>query len=200
MKNTMPSLQIVRAFVEATITPAAFEKQLLENAALSTELQVPFRLPEYIEAPDVYTFALEQDYTNLESIFNTQVLLSGFLNSRSVEHERSQKYEDLFNLLLSVQPKWLSLSADYLSTLLDSAPSQKPKALQAWLKDRIKHEFRYLKTPPKWLQAPAWPIDQGKPLVFVGQLDVSGLSHDTSQAYVFFNAHDHSYLTLQQSC
>lgn len=196
----MPPLSLIKAFVEGSITPAAFAHHLAETPTLLTVLKEPFALPAYVEAPDLHTFLSEQDYTDIESIFNTQVLLSGFLNSRCVEHERSQKYEDLFNLLLSVQPQWLSLSADYLSTLLDSAPSQKPKALQAWLKDRIKHEFRYLKTPPKWLQAPAWPIDQGKPLVFVGQLDVSGLSHDTSQAYVFFNAHDHSYLTLQQSC
>lgn len=167
---------------------------------LSAVLQEDFSLPSYVEEPDLYTFSIGQDYSNVESTFNTQVLLSSFLQSRAVEHERSKRYEDLFNLLLKVQPKWLSLPSSYLSSLLDMAPTKKTKELQAWLKDRIKDEFRYLKTPPKWLQAPGWPIENGKPLVFVGQLDVSDLSHDTSQAYVFFNTAANTFHTFKPSC
>ncbi|MCQ9427423.1 hypothetical protein NRB16_28315 [Pseudomonas sp. LJDD11] len=196
----MTPLEIIKAFVESLMTPDEFENQLRDNPALSAVLQEGFSLPNYVEEPDLYTFAIGQDYSNVESIFNTQVLLSSFLQSRAVEHERSTRYEDLFNLLLKVQPKWLSLSSGYLSSLLEMAPSQKPKELQAWLKDKIKDEFRYLKTSPKWLQAPAWPIENGKPLVFVGQLDVSDLSHDTSQAYVFFNAAANTFHTFKQSC
>lgn len=196
----MTPLEIIKAFVESLITPEEFERHLHDNPVLSAVLQEDFSLPSYVEEPDLYTFAIGQDYSNVESIFNTQVLLSSFLQSRAVEHERSKRYEDLFNLLLKVQPKWLSLPSSYLSSLLDIAPSQKTKELQAWLKDKIKDEFRYLKTPPKWLQAPAWPIENGQPLVFVGQLDVSDLSHDTSQAYVFFNVAANTFHTFKQSC
>lgn len=196
----MTPLEIIKSFVDGSLPPAEFERMLNNDAALHTALEASFTLPAYINEPDLYTFLIGQQYANIESVFNVQVILSDFLKSQGVEHVPSKKYEELFNLLLKVQPKWLALPFDYLSALLERAPSQQPKALQAWLKETIASEFRCLKSAPKWLQAPAWPIENGKPLVFVGQLDVSALSHDSSQAYVFFDETTGTFQTLKQSC
>lgn len=49
-----------------------------------------------------------------------------------------------------------------------------------------------------WLQSPSWPFDGDAPLLFVGQLDASGLAHDTAQIYVFFNERDRNIQTLMQ--
>jgi uncharacterized protein YwqG len=54
--------------------------------------------------------------------------------------------------------------------------------LQSWLKEKIKTDFRYLKKQPKWLQSPEWPIGNGKPMVFLGQIDISELSHDNAHS------------------
>jgi hypothetical protein len=38
------------------------------------------------------------------------------------------------------------------------------------------------------------------PMVFVGQLDIRGLGHDTGQAYVFFDAQQQRFHTVSQRC
>ncbi|WP_338509919.1 hypothetical protein VRC22_24385 [Pseudomonas poae] len=74
------------------------------------------------------------------------------------------------------------------------------KDLQSWLKEKIKTDFRCHKTQPKWLQGPEWPIENGKPMVFVGQLDISELSHDSAQAYLFFDDDKKTFHTITQVC
>lgn len=144
-ERTMTPLEIIQDFAEASITPEEFERQLRDNQELCVTLKEDPFVPSYIEEPDQYSFAIAQDYSNIECIFNTQSLLSDSLNSRGIAHERSKKYEDMFNLLLKAQQKWLSLTSSYLSNLLNLAPSQKAKELQAWLKETIKKEFQFFK-------------------------------------------------------
>jgi len=196
----MIPLEVIKNFVEAKITPREFEKLLQENQELIAVLEGDFSLPSYIEESDLYTFVIGQNYSNIEHVFNVQVLLSDFLKENSVKHERNKRYEELFNVVLKVQPKWLNISFDYLSNLMNSAPLLNGKELQAWIKEEIKNEFRCLKSPPKWLQAPCWPLEDGKPLIFVGQLDAGDLMHDTSCVYVFFNPANNTFSTLTQSC
>jgi len=72
--------------------------------------------------------------------------------------------------------------------------------LQSWLKEKIKTDFRYLKKQPKWLQSPEWPVENGKPMVFLGQIDISELSHDDAQAYLFFDEERKTFYTITQTC
>jgi hypothetical protein len=37
-------------------------------------------------------------------------------------------------------------------------------------------------------------------MVFLGQLDISELSHDTAQAYLFFDEEKRTFHTVTQSC
>ena len=54
--------------------------------------------------------------------------------------------------------------------------------------------------PPKWLQEPEWPLADDVPMVFVGQVDIRGLGHDTGQAYLFFDAQQQRFHTVSQRC
>lgn len=196
----MTAIEIVKQFVEASISPKEFEEKIHSNSSIEELLKSEKNLPTYVAEPDLYTYAISQNYENLESIYNTQILLADFLNKKNIPHKIEKKYEELFNLTLKVQPKWLSLPSDYLSSLIKDKKSLSTKELQLWLKEQIKSDFRSLKTPPKWLQNPEWPIQDGKPMIFLGQLDISDLSHDNSQAYLFFDEIKRTFHTITQSC
>ncbi len=62
----------------------------------------------------------------------------------------------------------------------------------------IQARYRCLGKPRRWLQSPKWLCQDGRPLVFVGQLDVGGLHHDDAQVYVFHDAQDGRYRTVEQ--
>lgn len=157
-------------------------------------------LPGYIAEPDLYTYVIGQDYSRIGSVFNVQTILSEFLNRKNIKHDFNRKYGDLFDLMLKVQPKWLDLQPSYFSGLISGREHLKPKELKEYLKEKIKADFRCLKAIPKWLQSPEWPVHEGLPLTFAGQIDISGLSHDTAQLYVFFDDRSGKFFTISQSC
>lgn len=74
--------------------------------------------------------------------------------------------------------------------------------LREYLKVNIEHDFRTLKEAPRWLQASDWQFNEGKPMVFVGQLDsilhrdgmVSNISF-----YVFWDIKKGETRTVTQS-
>ena len=196
----MTAIEIIKQFVEGAISPKALEEKIYADPAVEALLRSENNLPAYVTEPDLYTYTISQNYQNLESIYNVQTLLSTVLSKKNITHTVEKKYENLFNLTLKVQPKWLSLPSDYLSKLVEERKNLSSKELQAWLKEKIKIDFRYLKVPPKWLQSPAWPMVDGKPMVFLGQLDISELSHDNAQAYLFFDEGKQSFYTVTQAC
>ncbi|KAB7769765.1 hypothetical protein [Xanthomonas maliensis] len=193
-------LETIKAFVEGSLPAQDFVRWLYESPDLPECLDTDFVLPDYVVEPTLHAFLIVQDYASAESLFNTQALLSEFLNSQAVAHTKDPRYERLFNLLLQAQPKWLRLTGDYLANVLNGQSDDHPKAELSRLKARIKDDFRYLKRPPNWLQSPDWPIEEGKPLIFVGQIDTTGLHHDSSHAYVFFNPDTQGFVTLGQRC
>ena len=60
----------------------------------------------------------------------------------------------------------------------------------AWVQDQVPRYFRSLTTLPRWIQNPNWPFAGGKPMIFVGQLDVDVKAGNL--AAQFFH-HDVSY-------
>ncbi|MBN6148805.1 hypothetical protein JR065_00500 [Xanthomonas sp. AmX2] len=196
----MTAIETIKRFVEASISPKEFERKMHTDPSLEQLLKIEDRLPAYVAEPDLYTYLIGRDYGDPGSIYSAQTLLAGLLEKKSIACRVDRRYEQLFNLVLKVQPKWLSLSSDYLSYLLEDKESCDPKALEAWLKETIKSDFRSLKKPPRWLQEPAWPIRDGKPMVFLGQIDISDLRHDNAQAYLFLDELASTFHTIAQSC
>ena len=69
----------------------------------------------------------------------------------------------------------------YLNSLYDK---YKPKTATTF-KKIIKEYFICMDKYPKWLQEPDWPIVDNIPAMFLGQLDISKLKHDTTYLYIF---------------
>lgn len=62
-------------------------------------------------------------------------------------------------------------SEDYFRQLVASYQGS-PEAFEAWLDSRLAESFRSLTHPPDWLQGPEWPLRDGRPMTFVGQIEV----------------------------
>ena len=48
--------------------------------------------------------------------------------------------------------------------------------------------FRSVENPPEWIQEAEWPVEDGIPMVFLGQVPISrsaGLFHDDAAVFVF---------------
>jgi hypothetical protein len=77
----------------------------------------------------------------------------------------------------------------YFLQLLDEG-RQRGEDIESWLRRCIKRDFRCLNGLPVWIQGQAWPVSNGKPMIFVGQVDVAAdarLYHDDSSFYVFID-------------
>jgi hypothetical protein len=196
----MRGVDIIKQFVEGRISPRAFEQCLHTDAALQVLLEGERNLPAYVAECDLYLYLISQDYESLACIYNVQTLLSERLDVQGIAHAVDDSHERRFTLALNAQPKWLSLPPAYISRFMADHDALDPKALKTALKAAITRDFRYLKAPPKWLQEPEWPLADDVPMVFVGQLDIRGLGHDTGQAYLFFDAQQQRFHTVSQRC
>jgi hypothetical protein len=108
------------------------------------------------------------------------------MDRNNIEYSKSDRYSKLYDLVLNAQPAWLAVDSRYVADhLLPHAGGRLGPELQEWLASEFLARFRYVGTPPKWIQSPAWPISESGPLVFLGQLDINDYFHDAAVAYVF---------------
>jgi hypothetical protein len=196
----MDEVDNILDFVEGRLMPSDFAEIVYSDRNMEEILNTANPIPPYTSrSGELYNFVIQTDFSNIENLINLQDALSKFLRQNSVPNNISPKLLDDFKLLLKVQPKWLNIPSGYFLSLLAEAGDKKGKVLEDWLKSTITDKFKCLSKQPKWLQSPSWPIVDGVPLIFVGQLDVSVFYHDTSNVYIFFNQRNDSYTTIVQN-
>lgn len=92
-----------------------------------------------------------------------------------------------------------SLEAEsYFVKLLESAPSD---ALEEYLISSVEKAFKTMATAPQWIQDPEWQFTSNGPMLFIGQLHVSGSSgyfHDDGYCYIFFDPKTGVFKTVLQ--
>ncbi len=78
--------------------------------------------------------------------------------------------------------------------------------LTSWLEERLSEHFVAVGARPSWLQGPEWPFANGRPMIFVGQIDLtiqnggiaSELYHDDTSLYVFIGRKVQPEVVVQQ--
>jgi hypothetical protein len=108
--------------------------------------------------------------------------------------------QDIYSLVLevceecSVDPSSSMATEEFFRELLTQYSGAKnTSSVAEWLRVQTLTHFAALGERPRWLQGPDWPVVDGKPMIFVGQLDVSApsredagsLFHDDTSLYVF---------------
>ena len=98
-------------------------------------------------------------------------------------------------MILEAIPNWIPADMGYLNFLYDK---YKPKTVTTF-KKIIREHFICMDKHPKWLQEPGWPIIDNIPAMFLGQLDISKLKHDTTYLYIFWDKKTDRYIEVIQS-
>lgn len=180
-------IETVVAFVEGRLTTADFRHALYTHVELEALLVEPgVRPPDYVGAGTFYLYLLDLDLDDPAGAVDAEGLCRHLLQALNVPHVVSPARSSLHDALLRAQPRWLSVDTSYLSThLLPRAEGRTGRDLVAWLRQELLDRFRFVGRPPKWIQAPAWPIGASGPMVFLGQLAIRDYFHDEAAVYVF---------------
>jgi hypothetical protein len=86
-------------------------------------------------------------------------------------------YEDVYETLIAVGRKYgfrpdVPLEAEDFFRELVSTYSGPDDQFVVWLEEQAVKYYCSLVKPPRWLQEPEWPLFQGQPMQFVGQVDL----------------------------
>lgn len=192
-------LDVLVSFVEGRLDGTALDAALAAEE-MKALLEV-FEDPRYPALTNHYRRLHRQDRTSLGGLVNSEGIIEDFLEKAEVSCRPANRFGSLHSLILQAVPRYLDPPLEFMIEKIvpcDGALSDAQK--KKLIKERLKEYFRCLDKPPKWIQDPDWPIRDGKPLVFVGQIpiDASDLFHDKGAAYLFFDPADGSFETVAQ--
>ena len=155
-------------------------------------------IPPYAEERGLYLFLVSNSYQSLGAVLDAQDAVYQFLHARGVGVTPSSKIQNQIDEMRKVLPKWLKIPDEMYGEIRQRAAGLAGAELISFMKGEIERCFVCLSKPPKWIQDEFWPVSDGEPLIFVGQLDVSKIRHDTSYVYVFSDKSG-KYVTIEQS-
>ena len=78
---------------------------------------------------------------------------------------------------------------DFLIQIIEGFTGTKEELL-AYVRKNVKQWFKSIGETPLWIQNPKWQFSGGKPMVFVGQIDVpqsEGWFHDDASFFLFWD-------------
>lgn len=119
-------------------------------------------------------------------------------------------HDNTYFLLISickefgVDPSTSIESEEYFRELLKNYTGHDDEAsIRFWLREKVSQNFVSITERPNWIQGSEWPVVEGKPLMFVGQIDIdvpndAGVFHDATSFYVFTDSHTTPVVVMQQ--
>ena len=185
-----------------------FVSGVADVAELQAALQTPrmeqvlghFEDARYPARTNHYRRLQKQDRESLGGLLNSQGIIEDFLSKAGIEFSASTRYSDAYSLILESLPPYLDPPVEFIMQLIPNDPGMSQTQKKQLLKQRLETAFPCAGKPPTWMQSPDWPIVNGKPLVFVGQLamDLPAVFHDSGMVYVFYSPDDGSFETVSQ--
>ena len=187
------ALNLLKNYIENKLTNEELETALYSNQALISILENTKAKP-YMDSTTVYDYIISQNLSSLETKLNLIEIFKEILNDNNIQYNQNIKTEEIFELILDSIPNWVPSSTDYINDLYNK---YQPKNATSF-KKIIKEHFTYINKAPKWLQEPEWPINDS-PAVFIGQIDISKIQHDTSYLYIFLDRKTNRYIEIVQT-
>lgn len=101
-------------------------------------------------------------------------------------------FEDAYEILLEIGLQYkfdpsIPMETEVFLRELISSYSGPPETFPQWMDSQASQYYRCINKQPEWIQNPEWPISQGRPMVFVGQLDVHLNDGAEISFYVFWD-------------
>jgi len=181
------TMKLLVDFIEDRITPGEFLNEFYNDAELQAILEEETDIPKYTRAASLAHYIYEANASDLGSVMDIKGVIRWYLDKKEIPYTYSDKTDRNFKIYLSALPRWLNTPPEHFTSILDNnALSDKEKKAQ--IKEQVERDFVCLKKPPQWIQDVDWPFRNGKPLVFVGQLDLDiEIFHDKGAVYVFLD-------------
>jgi hypothetical protein len=87
--------------------------------------------------------------------------------------------------IYAVDPSMSIASEEFFRALLaDYKGDETPEQVRKWLDDEMASNFIVFDKRPEWIQSAEWPFRDGKPMIFVGQLDVRRSASDVTRRFI----------------
>jgi hypothetical protein len=192
-------MELIKQYIESKISNESFFEELYKNQELQKILDEEVTIPPYTKEGSLLLYLLSGDIKDVRFIINSKDALRQFFKKNNIAFQESKKEEELYSILLESQPKWLDAPIEYFSDIMKDYDGNNKIEIKNRIKEKIKDNFICINNKPQWLQSPSWPIEDRIPLVFIGELDMSEIMHDTSKVYVFFNTKKKTYTNVEQS-
>lgn len=200
----METIEIILQFIAGKISTTTFADTLYTDAKLETLLRDPsvswHGTYITVHAIDLYDYLIMLDYSRLEDKVNAIGALELFLQKKGISYTKKDEHSELLQLILETQPKYLDLDSRFFEKYILPADSNLSKSeRKRHIQENCRHHFRYQTKPPKWLQNPAWIVKNDKPLLFLGQLELSSeFFHDQGVLYIFLDTESGKIETVKQ--
>jgi len=194
------SFETIVKFVERKMSIDDFLECLYNDKELEKILSEDITLRPFTYLGETaYLYLLNQNMKTPGGMLNALSALEEFLEKKQIGFEKNDAADKLFSLMQKIQPNWLDIPDWYMEKILAMSGGKKGKDMEAYLKERIRNDFRCSKKQPKWIQSAQWVFVKGEPIVFVGQIDIAGIMHDTAQLYVFYDEQNNEYHFIEQT-
>lgn len=203
-------MKILTDFVEGNISFDDFKSLLFNSPTIERFLKDEPTLKEgtyiddntydYILKEGTQRFGKKVGWERIGTQLNIFGVVCQHLNRKGIPFNKTNIYDEKYNLILDCQPNWLDIDEDFLNDeIMSKAPPKLKKSeLKKWLKNRIREMFRYASSPPRWIQNPEWLIIDNRPLVFLCQQNVNDYFHDKATVYVFVDEDSKEIHTVLQ--
>jgi hypothetical protein len=180
-------IRVILDFVEGRMETAAFEQALYHDPEVEKSLEDdPDRPSGSYVGRSLYQYLLQLDFRPPGDLLDIHGALRDFLERKKIPFKPATTVDETFEAILRALPPWLGMCEEFAyRELLPRAGGRTGSALTRWLRTEFKARFRYVSSPPKWVQSPEWPIGTNGPLVFLGQVVVKEYFHDEGAVFVF---------------
>ncbi len=131
---------------------------------------------------------------------NAEGIVEDFLNELEVPFDPVLPYWNRASLILSALPEYIDPDDDFIDNHMLPKEELSDAETEKYIRNKAKELFVYVKKRPRWIQSPDWPIEDGIPLVFIGEIpfDAPDLFHDRGTIYVFFDKVKGDFKTICQ--
>lgn len=189
---------VLIAFVEGSMDILEFERFFFLSNEMEPFLKAIDSIPEYVDEVDLYQYLIRRNFKSPGDAVTIHSLFAWILEQLGVPCKPTKHYERLYDVLLKVQPKWLDVPSEYLSQFGKAFQEMSKGEFKKFVSERLRNDFCYEKTPPKWIQNPTWPMANGVPLKFLDQKKIDS-QHDETWCYRFSNGKTGEIISIFQS-
>ena len=195
IKNKKQAIQIMQKFVDGQIDTNQFWDFYKNNKIIKNIL---VKNMQDIDKIAYFNPLTVEKLFNKDNIFDKYELfemIRRYLYRNSIPYTGKNKEFEIIQFIQDCQPKWLDIrNKNFWEKILSGIDITKPNNKKL-IKEKILTIFKFDNQPPKWIQAPEWPLDNNlQPLKFIKQTSVN----NNCVQYEFLDENTHEITTVEQ--